>query len=135
MFTTSEGHKGHVGEDLQPQRGINILTYYCQNELKYLSRLRTHKGWKYYQGVVHNTYHSGNIETYHHVMFLMTEEIENQIVFSAFTDPGPVTLRGVMENDTTTRDKISFNWLILKKDEFGSVSMMLKEIRKWQNIA
>ena len=34
-----------------------------------------HIGWKDYQGVIHKTYRVGNIETYHHVIFLMKEEV------------------------------------------------------------
>ena len=47
---------------------------------------------KDYQGSVHNTYHVGHIETYHHLM-------------------------EVIYNDTATRDKFSINGLVVKKIE------------------
>ena len=33
-----------------------------------------------------------------------------------------------LENDTTTRDKISLNWLGIKKSKSGGASMMLKTV-------
>ena len=43
-----------------------------------------------------------------------------------FTTPVPGTLREVLDNDTTTRDKSYLNGLNMTKGESGGVSMMLK---------
>ena len=46
--------------------------YFCPyrwlDGLKWLSIGGTHKGWKYYQGVIHNSYNGGHIVTDHHVI-------------------------------------------------------------------
>ena len=88
------------------------------------------RGWKYYQGFIHNTYHGGNIETYRHVIFLMPEDISNHIVFHKFTPPVSSTLREILDNDTTTRDKISLKVLGMAKVESGGVFMMMKTVMK-----
>ena len=43
-----------------------------------------------------------------------------------FTTPVTGTLRGVLDNDITPRDKISLNGLVMKKGKSGGASMMLK---------
>ena len=45
-----------------------------------------------------------------------------------FTVSGPGTLMRVMENDTTTRDKISLNRLEVTKCQSISVSVILKTV-------
>ena len=52
-----------------------------------------HKGCKYYQGLIHNTYLGGNIETAHHVMCLMPEDVANNVWSTKFTAPVSGTLR------------------------------------------
>ena len=72
-------------------------------------------GWKYYQGVIHNTYHGGNIETYHVVICSMLEDVTKHFAFHNFTTPGKGTLKEVIDNDTTPRDKISLIELVMTK--------------------
>ena len=43
-----------------------------------------------------------------------------------FTTPAPGTLREILDNDTTERDKSYLNGLNMTKGESGSVSMILK---------
>ena len=47
-------------------------------------------------------------------------------MFHKFTFPVPGTLRGFLDNDTTTRDKISLKVLGVKKGKSGGVAMMMK---------
>ena len=56
----------------------------------------------------------------------MTEDAAKQFAFPNFTTPVPGTLRKVLDNDTTTRDKFYLNGLGMKKGESGGVSIMLK---------
>ena len=46
--------------------------------------------------------------------------------FPNFATPVPGTLKEVLDNDTTPRDKISLNGLEMKKGKYGGASMMLK---------
>ena len=85
------------------------------NGLKEFSSGSTHKEWKYYQGVIHNTYHGGNIETYHVVICSMLEDVTKHFAFHNFTTPGKGTLKEVIDNDTTPRDKISLIELVMTK--------------------
>ena len=72
-------------------------------------------GWKYYQGVIHNTYYGGHIETDHHIICLILEYVIKHFTLHNFDTPVPGMLRGVLGNDTKTRDKISLNGLGMKK--------------------
>ena len=83
-------------------------------------------GWKYYQGFIHNIYHGINIETDHQFTHSMPEYVAKHFVFPKFTASGPGTFREVIDNDTTTRDKMSLNGLKATKGQPISVSMMLK---------
>ena len=56
----------------------------------------------------------------------MTEDAAKQFAFPNFTTPVPGTLRKVLDNDTTTRDKFYLNGLGMKKGESGGVSIMFK---------
>ena len=56
----------------------------------------------------------------------MPEDVANHFLFPKFTASGPGTLREVIDNDKTTRDKISFNGLGVIKGRSISVSLMLK---------
>ena len=104
-----------------------FYTYRWTNVLKAFSSGSAHKGWKDYQGVIHNTYYGGHIETGHHVICSMPEDVENHSVFPNLTTPVPGTLGEVLDNDTTTRDKRCHHGLGMTKGESGSVYMMLKK--------
>ena len=69
----------------------------------------------------------GGIKTDHNDIFLMTEDVTKHFWFPNFTTPVPGILREVLDNDTTTRDTISFNGLGITKGESGGVSMILKK--------
>ena len=84
------------------------------------------RGWKDYQGVIHNTYHGGNIGTENHVVFSIPEDVARQFLFPNFATPMPGTLRGVIYNDIAPIDKISLNGLGMTKDKAGVLSIILK---------
>ena len=56
----------------------------------------------------------------------MIEDMEKRFEFPNFTTPVPGTLMEVLDNDTTTRDKIYLNGLGMKKGKSGGASMILK---------
>ena len=85
-----------------------------------------HRGMKDYRGVIHNTYRDGNIETDHHIIFSMIDEVAKNFVFHKFTNPCPGNLMQGMDNNTTTRDIMSLNGLGITQVEAVSVSMMIK---------
>ena len=70
-----------------------LCTYRWPKGLKECSSGSAHKGWKYYQGVINNTYHDLHIVTDHHVILLMPEDMEKHFVFPNFATPVPGTLR------------------------------------------
>ena len=72
-------------------------------------------GWKDYQGVIHNTYHCGNIEIDHHVICSMPEDVEKHFATPNLNTPMSETLRKVLCNSISQRDKISLNGLGMKK--------------------
>ena len=84
------------------------------------------RGWKDYQGVIHNTYFGGHIETDHYFMCLIPEDVENKFALPNVTTPVTGTLMEVLENGNTPRDKISLNRLGMKKVKCVNASMMLK---------
>ena len=57
----------------------------------------------------------------------MPKDAESQFTFPNFTTPVPGTSRKVLDNDTTTRDKIYLNGLGMTKGKYIGVSMMMKE--------
>ena len=75
--------------------------------LKEFSSSGSQKGWKDYQGVIHNNYYGGNIENDHHVICLITEHVSNHFAFSNLTTPVSGMPRKVLDNDTTIRDKFN----------------------------
>ena len=103
-----------------------LCPYHWTNKLKSFSSGSSHKEWKYYQVIIHNTYQGGNVETGHHVICPMPEEATKHFTFPNYTTPVPGTLRCLLYNNTTTRDKISFNGLWMTKVESGVVSMLMK---------
>ena len=86
----------------------------------------THKRWKDYQVVTHNTYYGGHNETEHHVIFPMTEHMARHLAFYNFATPVLGTMREVLDNNTTPRDKISLNFLGMTIGKFGGAYMMVK---------
>ena len=50
------------------KEALVFCTYRWTNRLKEFSSGSNYKEWKYYQVIIHNTYHGGNIETDHHVV-------------------------------------------------------------------
>ena len=57
----------------------------------------------------------------------MPEDVANNFAFPNFATPVPGTLRGFIENYTTTRDKHSLNGLGMTKGKSGGASMMRKK--------
>ena len=49
-----------------------LCPYRWTKVLKEFSSGSAHKEWKDYQGIIHNTYHGGNVETDYHVILLIT---------------------------------------------------------------
>ena len=82
--------------------------------------------WKDYQGVIHKTYHGGNIEIDHHVICSMSEDVVKHFALPNFTTLIPGTIREVLDNGIVPRDKISLNGLGIIKGKAGCLSMMLK---------
>ena len=63
---------------IDEKKGVLVFcTYRWPDVLKGVSSGIAHKGWKYYQAIFLNTYHCGHIETDHHVICLMSEEVTN----------------------------------------------------------
>ena len=58
----------------------------------------------------------------------MLEGVSKHSSLPNFTTPVPGTLRGVLYNYTTTRDKNSLNGLGIIKGGSGGLSMMLKTV-------
>ena len=94
--------------------------------LKELSSVVSHKGLKYYQGVINKTYHGGNIGIDHHVICLIPEDATNNFLLSNFTIPESGTLKEVLDNETTKRDNTPLNGLGMTKGKYRGVSVMLK---------
>ena len=84
------------------------------------------RGWKDHQGLIHNTYHGGNIETGHHVICVIQEDVAKQFAFPNFTTPIEGTLREVLYNDISPRDKISLDGWGITKSKSGGLSIFLK---------
>ena len=91
-------------------------------------------GWKGYQGVINNTYHGVNIETDHHVIRSMLEDLAKHFVFPNFTAPMPGTLREVINNDIAPGEKISLNGLVITKVKSIGLSVILKTGLEWLKI-
>ena len=100
--------------------------YIWPNGLKYFFSGSAHKEWKDYQGIIHNTYYGGNIETDHHIICSIPEDVAKHFVLTNFTTPVPGTLQEVLDNDTTTRDKSYLNGLGTAKGESGGIYMIMK---------
>ena len=99
--------------------------YIWPNGLKYFFSGSAHKQWKDYQGIIHNTYNGGNIETDQHVICLIPEDVENLFAFPNLTTPVIGTLGEVLYNGNTKRDKSYLNGFGTKKDESRGVPMMM----------
>ena len=56
----------------------------------------------------------------------MSEDVAKHFLFPNFTTPVPGTLREVLDNDNTPRDKIYLNGLGTTKGKSGGASMMPK---------
>ena len=76
--------------------------------------------------VVYKEDHGGHIETDHQVTCSMPEDTARNFVLPNSTASGPGALREVIENNTTTKYKLSPNGLEITKGHSLSVSMMLK---------
>ena len=92
-----------------------FCTYHWPNGLKAFSSGSAHKVRKDYQGVIHNAYHGGHIETDHHVICPMPEDVAKHFSFPNITTPVSGTSREVLDNNTTTREKSYLNGLGMKK--------------------
>ena len=104
-----------------------IFPYCWPDVLKEFSgRSNLQRGWKDYQGVIHKTYHGGNIESDPHVICLIPEDVVKHFLFPNFVTPMTGMLREVLDNDITPKDKISLNGLGTKKGKYGGLSIMMK---------
>ena len=84
------------------------------------------RDWKDHQGLIHNTYHGGNIETDHQVICSMPEDTENNFELTNFNTPMTGTMREFLNNGMAPRYQISLNGLVMKKDKTGDLYMMPK---------
>ena len=105
---------------------LTVCTYHFLNELKEFSCGISHKGWKDYQGLINDTYHGRHVETDHHFICSIPEDVAKLFALPNYITLVPGTLREVLENDTTPRYKISLKGLGMKKVKSGGASMMLK---------
>ena len=63
--------------------------------------------------------------------------MENHFVLPNFTTPVSGTLREVLDNDNTTRDKIYLNGLGMTIEESGGISVIMKrrmEVDKYYSV-
>ena len=105
-------------------KGLLVFcSYHFPNAPKEFSGGSVHKGWKDYQGVIHNTYHGRHIETDHNVICSITEDVENHFSLPNFTTPVRGMLMEVLDNNTATRDKSYLNGSGMKKVESVGLSM------------
>ena len=58
----------------------------------------------------------------------MSEDVEKHFVLPNFNTPETGTLREVLDNDNTTREKNYLNGLGMTKGESGGISIMLKTV-------
>ena len=56
----------------------------------------------------------------------MSEDVAKHFLFPNFTTPVPGTMREVLGNDTTLREKISFNGFVITRIKSVGASMMLR---------
>ena len=105
-----------------------LCPHHWPDRLKEFSSGGSHKGWNDYQVIVHNTYHGGKIETYHHFICSMPEDISKHFALPNFTAPVSETLKEVIYNFTTTRDKFILNGLGVTKVKYGGVSVIMKTV-------
>ena len=90
--------------------------YHWTDGMKYFSgSSNIQRDRKDYQGVIKNKYHGGNIETSHQVTLSMSEDDAKHFLLPKFTASGPGTLREVIDNVTTPRDKMNLNGLKLTR--------------------
>ena len=126
VINTASGRpKGTYKKYIQSKRGISFLSLTLAIWAEIIYNGGSYKGWKYYQGIIHNAYHGDNIETDHQVILLMQEDVEKK-TFPMFAAPVSGMLKEIIDNNNTTRYKISLNGLGMKKIEYVVVSMMLK---------
>ena len=78
MVTASGRTKGTSEKEMQTKISISIpsLTLSKWSGKKYCGR--AHEGWKDYQGLIHNTYHGGHIETDHIFICSIPEDVEKR---------------------------------------------------------
>ena len=60
----------------------------------------------------------------------MPEDVAKHFALPNFSTTVPGMLREVLDNDTTPRDKNSFNVLGMSKDNSGGAHMILKTVMK-----
>ena len=72
---------------------LMFCPYQCPNGHKLFSSGSKQKEWKYYQGIIHNPHHGRSIETDHHVICSIPEDMARQFKFYNFITPVPGTFR------------------------------------------
>ena len=90
MGTVSKGTEGTIEEELQLKWLIGILPPLLVRWGEFFSESRNIQiGWKDYQGVIRNNYYGGHIETDHHVIWSMPEDVANHFMLPNFATPVP----------------------------------------------
>ena len=79
MRIASGSTKRPSKKEMKHKRGISVLSLLLDIRDEIFFSSDTHKGWKYYQGIIHNKYHGGNIKTDRHVICLIPEDVEKKI--------------------------------------------------------
>ena len=105
---------------------LTVFPYHFLNELKEFSSGISHKGWKDYQGLINDTYHGRHVETDHHFICSIPEDVAKLFALPNYITLVTGTLREVLENNIAPRDKISLNGLGMTKNKARGLSMMLK---------
>ena len=77
MGTTSEGYKDLAGKRCYLKGYLLFPPYLCPDGLGELSTRNIQRLWKYYQGVLQNTYHDGHIETNQFLICSITKDFSD----------------------------------------------------------
>ena len=82
MVTTSEGSKDLAGKIFYLKGCLLFPPYFCPDGLGKLSNRNIKRLWKYYQGLLQNTYHGWHIETNHFLICSTTKDFSKNFAFN-----------------------------------------------------
>ena len=89
LYTQPVNYSKYILENICNLKVALVFSpYHWPYGLKEFALSGTHKGRNYFQGVIHNTYHGGHIETDHYVIFSITWDVSNHDSLPKFTVPG-----------------------------------------------